>query len=308
MPGSRDGSTRVVYAALAGNIAIAVAKFVAYGISGSSAMLTEAIHSLVDSADQILLLVGQARGRRPPDAAHPLGHGMESYFWSFIVAVMVLLLGGVASLYQGVQHILAPETIGSPAINFAVLGVAALFEGSTLAIAYREFKRVVRGRDVALWTFIHLSKDPSLYASLLEDSAALVGIAIAALGVLGTAVFHVRWADGAASLAIGGLLTAVAFVLANETRSLIAGEAVAPPVMAEITRLLSADARIEKVVEIATLHLGPKAVLVALTLSFQPSMTLADLRRAIRELTAAMKQADERIAYVYVRPAPDAPD
>jgi cation diffusion facilitator family transporter len=308
MPGSRDGSTRVVYAALAGNIAIAVAKFVAYGISGSSAMLTEAIHSLVDSADQILLLVGQTRGRRPPDAAHPLGHGMESYFWSFIVAVMVLLLGGVASLYQGVQHILAPETIGSPAINFAVLGVAALFEGSTLGIAYREFKRVVRGRDVALWTFIHLSKDPSLYASLLEDSAALVGIAIAALGVLGTAVFHVRWADGAASLAIGGLLTAVAFVLANETRSLIAGEAVAPPVMAEITRLLSADARIEKVVEIATLHLGPKAVLVALTLSFQPSMTLADLRRAIRELTAAMKQADGRIAYVYVRPAPDAPD
>jgi cation diffusion facilitator family transporter len=310
-PGSRasrlrDGSTRVVYAALAGNTAIAVAKFVAYGISGSSAMLTEAIHSLVDSADQILLLIGQARGRRPPDADHPLGHGMESYFWSLIVAVMVLLLGGVAALYQGVQHLRAPETIGSPALNLTVLAVAAVFEGSTLSIAYREFKRVVRGRDVALWTFIHVSKDPSLYASLLEDSAALVGIAIAALGVLGTAVFHVWWADGAASLAIGGLLTAVAIVLANETRSLIAGEAVAPPVMAEIKRLLSADARIERVAEIATLHLGPKAVLVALTISFQPSMTLEDLRRAIRELTAAMKQADGRIAYVYVRPAPEA--
>jgi cation diffusion facilitator family transporter len=294
----------VVYAALAGNIAIAVAKVAAYGISGSSAMLTEAIHSLVDSADQILLLVGQARGRRAPDAAHPLGHGMETYFWSFIVAVMVLLLGGVASLYQGVRHILAPEAIESPAINFAVLAVAAVFEGSTLSIAYREFKRVVRGRDVALWTFIRVSKDPSLYASLLEDSAALVGIAIAAVGVLGTAVFHIWWADGAASLAIGGLLTAVAIVLANETRSLIAGEAVAPPVMEEIKRLLSADTRIEAVEEIATLHLGPKAVLVALTLSFRSSMTLEDLRRAIRELTAAMKQADGRIAYVYVRPAP----
>ena len=304
MRASRDGSTRVVYAALAGNVAIAVAKFVAYGLSGSSAMLTEAIHSLVDSTDQILLLVGQARGRPPADAGHPLGHGMETYFWSFIVAVMVLLLGGVASVYQGVQHLLAPEAIASPAINLAVLGVAAVFEGSTLSIAYREFKRVVRGRDVALWTFIRVSKDPSLYASLLEDSAALVGIAIAALGVLGTAVFHVWWADGAASLAIGGLLTAVAAVLANETRSLIAGEAVAPPVMAEIKRLLGADARIVNVVEIATLHLGPKAVLVALTLSFQSSMTLEDLRRAIRELTAAMKQADGRIAYVYVRPAP----
>jgi len=303
MRDARDGSTHVVYAALAGNVAIAVAKFVACGISGSSAMLTEAIHSLVDSTDQILLLVGQARGRRPADAGHPLGHGMETYFWSFIVAVMVLLLGGVASLYQGVQHLLAPEAVASPAINFAVLGVAAVFEASTLSIAYREFKRVVRGRDVALWTFIRVSKDPSLYASLLEDSAALVGIAIAALGVLGTAVFRIWWADGAASLAIGGLLTAVAMVLANETRSLIAGEAVAPPVMTEIKRLLSADARIENVVEIATLHLGPQAVLVALTLSFQSSMTLEDLRRAIRELTAAMKQADGRIAYVYVRPA-----
>src|ERR1700704_3535859 len=268
-----DSSTRVVYAALAGNLAIATAKFVAYVISGASAMLTEAIHSLVDSIDQILLLIGESRGSRPPDANHPLGHGMETYFWSFIVAVMVLLLGGGASLYQGARHLLSPQAIQSPTISVAVLGIAAIFEGSTLAIGFREFKRVVRGRDVPLWTFIHLSKDPSLSASLLEDSAAL--------GVLGAAVFHLRWADGAASIAIGGLLTAVATVLANETRSLIAGEAVAPPVMADIKRLLSAEARIEKVVDIATLHLGPKSVLVALTLSFRSETTLADLRQAI---------------------------
>jgi cation diffusion facilitator family transporter len=307
-PGDRpaaDGSARVVYAALAGNVAIAVAKFVAYAISGSSAMLTESIHSLVDSVDQVLLLVGQSRGRRPADAGHPLGHGMENYFWSIIVAVMVLLLGGGASLYQGVQHILAPEPIGSPAINLTVLTIAAVFEGSTLAIAFREYKRVVRGRDVALWTFIRVSKDPSLYASLLEDSAALVGIGLAALGVLGSTMFHLRWADGAASIAIGGLLTAVAFVLANETRSLIAGEAVAPPVMADIKRLLDGDDRIEKVDDIATLHLGPKKVLVALTLRFRSDMTLTDLRAAIREITIVLQQADGRIAYVYVRPAPD---
>lgn len=303
-----DGSTRVVYAALAGNLAIAAAKFVAYGISGSSAMLTEAIHSLVDSTDQVLLLIGQSRGGRPPHPDHPLGHGMETYFWSFIVAVMVLLLGGGASLYQGVHRIMRPEMVQSPAISFTVLAVAAVFEGSTLAVGFREFKRVVRGRDVPLWRFIQASKDPSLYASLLEDSAALVGIAIAAIGVLGSAVFHLRWADGAASIAIGGLLTAVAFVLANETRSLIAGEAVAPPVMEEITRRLSADTRIERVVDVATLHLGPKSVLVALTLSFTSEMTLTELRRAIRELTAALKQADARIAYVYVRPAPDEDD
>jgi cation diffusion facilitator family transporter len=300
-----SGSTRVVHAALAGNVAIALAKFAAYGVSGASAMLAEAIHSLVDSVDQILLLIGESRGSRPADPDHPLGHGMESYFWSFIVAVMVLLLGGGASLYQGVHHIFAPEPIQSPAISFTVLGVAAIFEGSTLAVGYREFKRVVRGRDVRLWTFIHMSKDPSLYASLLEDSAALVGIAIAALGVLGSAVFDVRWADGAASLAIGGLLTMAALVLANESRSLIAGEAVAPPVMDEIKRRLGAEPRIETVSDIATLHLGPRSVLVALTISFSPEMTLADLRRAIHDLTIALKQVDGRIAYVYVRPPPE---
>jgi cation diffusion facilitator family transporter len=300
-----DGSARVVYTALAGNAAITVAKFIAYGVSGSSAMLTEAIHSLVDSVDQVLLLVGQVRGRRPADAGHPLGHGMESYFWSFIVAVMVLLLGGVASLYQGVQRLRAPVAIESPAISFTVLAIAAVFEGSSLAVAFREFKRVVRGRDVSLWRFIRVSKDPSLYASLLEDSAALIGISIAAVGVTASAFFHVHWADAAASLAIGGLLTAVAVVLANETRSLITGEAVAAPVMEEITRLLSADSRIDKVVDIATLHLGPKAVLVALTLRFTSELTLEELRTAIRDLTAAMKRADGRIAYVYVRPAPE---
>ena len=300
-----DGSTRVVYAALTGNVAVAVAKFVAYGISGSTALLAEAIHSLVDTTDQILLLIGEMRGRRPPDPDHPLGHGLESYFWSFVVAVVVLLLGGGVSLYQGMHHIMSPETIQSPMIGFAVLAVAAVFEGSTLAVGYREFKRVVRGRDVALWTFIRISKDPSLYASLLEDSAALIGIAFAALGLLGSAVLHIRWADGAASLAIGGLLTIVAIVLANETRSLIAGEAVAPPVMEDIKRRLHADPRIERVTDIATLHLGPKSVLVALTISFRSDMALADLRRAIRELTEALQQADGRIAYVYVRPAPD---
>ena len=310
MPTARNqrvegGSTHVVYAALAGNIAIAVAKLVAFAFSKSSAMLAEAIHSLVDSVDQILLLVGESRGRRPPDADHPLGHGMESYFWSFIVAVMVLLLGGGASLYQGVHHILSPETIQLPFISFTVLGIAAIFEATTLAFGYREFKRVVRGRDVPLWTFIQASKDPSLYGTLLEDAAALIGIAIAALGVLGSAVVHLRWADGAASLAIGGLLTAVAIVLGDETRSLIAGEAVAAPVMDDIKRRLNADRRIEKVTEVATLHLGPKSVLVALTISFTSEMTLPDLREAIRELTIALKEVDGRIAYVYVRPAPD---
>jgi cation diffusion facilitator family transporter len=294
-----------VYTALAGNVAVAVAKFVAYGLSGSSAMFTEAIHSLVDSIDQILLLIGQHRGRRPPDAGHPLGHGMEGYFWSLIVAVMVLLLGGFASLYQGVRHVIAPEPLASPAISFGVLAAAAIFEGGSLLVGLREYRRIIRGRDVSLWRFIRLSKDPSLYASLLEDSAALVGISIAAIGLIAATVFHIDRADGIASVAIGILLVGIAGVLANETRSLITGEAVAPPVLEELRRLLDADARVADVHDIATMHLGPHSILVALTITFNSDLRLDALRDAIRELTAEMQKADERISYVYVRPALD---
>jgi len=216
-------------------------------------MFTEAIHSLVDTTDQILLLIGDRRSRRAPDPRHPLGYGMEAYFWSFVVALMVLLLGGVAALYQGVRHILAPHPIAAPAISLGVLVVSAVFEASSFAVGYREYRRVVRGRAVPLWAFIRASKDPSLYASLLEDSAALVGIALAILGIVGSSLLHVLWADGAASIAIGVLLTAVAAVLANETRSLIAGEAVAPPVMGRLQAVLRADDRISEIVDIPNL-------------------------------------------------------
>lgn len=297
------GSVRVVVIALAGNCAIAAAKFAAFGLSGSSAMLTEAIHSVVDSIDQTLLLVGEARSRKAADAEHPLGYGMEAYFWSFVVALMVLLLGGVASVYQGVRHILTPDPIVMPGLSLAVLAFAAVFETVSFAAGYREFKRVVRGRDTPLWAFIRLSKDPSLYASLLEDSAALVGLAFAALGVVGSSWWRMPWADGAASVAIGLIMTGVAAILANETRSLIAGEAVSPPVLALLRDILHADGRVADIVEIATLHLGPRSVLVALTVNFQPDLTVGDLRRAIGDITAAMQQADGRVASVYVRPA-----
>src|SRR5262245_57103903 len=174
-----DGSKRVVYAALGGNIAIAFAKFGGYAISGSSAMLTEAIHSFVDSTDQVLLLIGQSRSHTPRDPSHPLGYGIETYFWSFIVAVMVLIAGGVASLYQGVHRLMVPEPVTSPVVNLVVLAIAAVFEGTTFAIGFREYKRVVRGGNTPLWTFIKVSKDPSLYATLLEDASALIGIGLA---------------------------------------------------------------------------------------------------------------------------------
>ena len=303
-----QGSTRVVLAALGGNGAIALAKFAAAWLSGSSAMLTEAVHSLVDTGDQLLLLAGQARGRKPPDDSHPLGYGMETYFWSFIVALMVFVLGGVFSVWQGVRHIIHPEPVVSPWISLGVLAVAAVFEGASFRVGYREYKAVMRGRTlggrkVDLWTFIKISKDPSLVSVLLEDSAALIGIALAALGVIASTWLRLPWADGAASVAIGLLLAAVAFVLGNETRSLIAGEAVAEPVMVQLKATLAAIDCITELHEIATLHLGPGEILVALTLSFRPQSTTESLNAAIRELTACLKGADGRVAYVYVRPS-----
>jgi cation diffusion facilitator family transporter len=157
-----SSSARVVYAALAGDLAVAAAKFGASALSGSTAMLTEAVHSLVDSADQLLLLTGRSRARKPPDRTHPFGYGMETYFWSFVVALFVFFLGGLVAFYQGVRHILMPQPIVSPAISLGVLVVSALFEGWSFAVGFREYKRVVRGRDIPLWSFIKASKDPSL--------------------------------------------------------------------------------------------------------------------------------------------------
>jgi cation diffusion facilitator family transporter len=297
------GSTGVVLAALAGNGAIAAAKFVAAGLSGSTAMLTEAIHSLVDTGDQILLLIGQCRAVKPADPSHPLGYGMEAYFWSFIVALMVFLLGGVLSVYEGVAHILHPAPRISPWISLGVLAVAAIFEGASFRIAYREYRRIVRGRPVRLWAFIKASKDVGLVSVLLEDSAALIGLGLAAAGVVGAAFLHLPWADGAASIAIGLLLAMVAFVLANETRSLIAGEAVAPIVMERLEETLGAVDCLCELEEIATLHLGPGSILVALTLSFRPNSTSEELRGAVLQITRCLQEADERISRVYIRPS-----
>ena len=300
-----SSSARVVYAALAGNLAVAGAKFGAFGLSGSTAMLTEAIHSLVDSVDQILLLTGQFRARKPPDRTHPFGYGMETYFWSFVVALFVFFLGGLVAVYQGTRHLLRPHPIVSPAINLGVLMVSALFEGWSFAVGFREYKRVIRGRDIPLWSFIKASKDPSLYGTLLEDFSAIIGIAIAALGVIASSLLHIGWADGAASIAIGLLLFGVSAVLANETRSLIAGEAVAGPIMEELHRVLAADSRILQIDEIATMHLGPQAILMALTLRFRSELSIPALDDAIREITFALQAVEKRVAYVYVRPGPN---
>jgi len=296
------GSKVVVYAALAGNLAIAAAKLVAFVRTGSSAMLTEAIHSLVDTGNQGLLLHGLSRAARPPDEAHPFGHGMELYFWSFVVALLIFTLGGAVSIYEGVHKIQHPQVIEQAWVNFVVLGVAILFEGSSFAIALREFNRVRRTSGLLL--SIRRSKDPSVFAVLLEDGAALAGLLVALLGV-GAAVFlHIPQADGVASVVIGVMLILVAAFLANETRSLLTGEAASPRVVSAVRALLEGDPRVGAVAEVLTMHLGPQEILLGVTLDFRADVSAGELEGVAQDLTQAIEQVDDRITRVFLRPRP----
>lgn len=297
--GTHNSSTTVVYAALAGNLAIAVTKFVAFVLTGSSAMLTEAIHSSVDTGNQGLLLLGLARARKPPSQTHPFGYGMEVYFWAFVVALLIFALGGAFSIYEGVLKILRPEPIERAWINFVVIGLAILFEGGSFLVAWKEFSLLRKGAP--FFRAIRRSKDPSVFAVLLEDGAALAGLAIAALGVAGSAVFGLAWADGAASVAIGVLLVLVAIFLANETRSLLTGESASPVIVEAVREMLAADPRIDSVAEVLSMHLGPQEILLGVTLDFHDALTAGEIEDAADDFALRIRTIDPRITRVFVR-------
>jgi cation diffusion facilitator family transporter len=294
----------VVVAALAGNLLVAVSKFIAALVSGSSAMLTEAIHSTSDCANQFLLLIGSRRAKRPPDDRHPFGYGMEIYFWTFVVAVLVLLAGGVYSLYQGYRELTDPQVIRTPILNLIVLALSAAFEGSTFSIGYRQYRRiaashVIPGQNVGLFRFIKWSKDPRLYETLLEDGAALIGIGIATAGTIANAWVGWLAADGIASIAIGTLLIADGFVILIATRSLITGEAVAPPLMRDLRLALEHGGFAHRVTRLQTLHLGPSCILIAVNLECEKGSTSdADLQAKI---DARLRATDDRVVEVMFR-------
>jgi cation diffusion facilitator family transporter len=302
------GSRLSVFSALVGNLAVAVVKFGAFAIGGSSAMLTEAIHSLVDTANQLLLLYGMHRGARPPDEGHPFGHGMEVYFWTFVVSLLIFALGGAVAIYQGALKLLHPAPIDHAALSMAVIAVSAVFEIVSLAVSRRaaEATRSAIARRsfprLTLVRAIHISKDPGVFEVFAEGAAAVVGLAFAAAGVVGTAWLGAPWADGAASIAIGLLLAVVAFVLGAETRSLLTGEAAAKPVIDEVRAILDADKRVRSVAEVQSMHLGPQEILVAITLKFQDNLSGPQVEEAADELTERLKAADARITRLFLRP------
>jgi cation diffusion facilitator family transporter len=278
-----------IYGAIAANVAIAVTKFVVASITGSSAMLSEGIHSAVDTFNGVLLLVGLRLSQRPATPEHPFGHGKELYFWSLIVAVLIFGLGGGLSFYEGVQHVRHPEPLHDPMWNYIVLGAAAVFEGASFAIALRQFLK--EAGATPFWEALHRSKDPTTYTVLAEDAAALVGLLVAALGIALSHRFDKPELDGAASVVIGLLLAGVAVALVRESRGLLIGEGIRPETARAIRSIALAQPKVRDVGRILSMYVGPDDVLVTMDLDFDEGTAATDAAAAI---AATERQVRER--------------
>jgi cation diffusion facilitator family transporter len=275
-------SKKAVIAAIIGNAAIAAIKFAAAAMTGSSAMLSEGIHSLVDTGNGALLFLGIKRSSRPPSATHPFGYGKELYFWSLIVAISIFGIGGGMSIYEGILHIRHPSELTNPTINYIVLGLAMIFESMSFTVAYRAF-RTVKGDRGAL-SAIHHGKDPSLFTVLFEDTAALSGLLVAFAGVFLAHQFDNPFFDGAASVIIGCILAVVAVWLAWESKGLLVGESADPHLVDDVRRFAGDDPVVTGVGAVLTMHLGPEEVLLNLEVEFAPGTQAEEIHAAIHRI------------------------
>ena len=297
---SQGGSKTVIYAALAGNLLIAATKFVAAWFTGSSAMLSEGVHSLVDTGNGGLLLYGMHRAERPPDSSHPFGHGREIYFWSFVVALLVFALGAGVSFYEGVIHIMHPEEIKNPLVNFIVLGLSIVFEGSSWYVALREFRKT-KG-NLGYIEAVRKSKDPSVFTVLFEDSAALLGLVIALAGVAGAHLLRMPELDGAASIGISLVLAGTAIFLARETKGLLMGEPASPEIQARVLEIVQADPAIHEANGVLTVHLGPRQIVIGLSADFEDTLTTPEIEACVERIEARLREAVPEITGVFVKP------
>jgi cation diffusion facilitator family transporter len=290
----------VIYAALTGNLLVAVTKFTAAAWTGSSAMLSEGVHSLVDTANQGLMLYGIHRAAMPPDDMHPLGYGRELYFWCFIVALLIFSLGAGVSAYEGVTHILRPVAIQSPSINYVVLALSFCFEGVTWWIAVREFQKQ-RGSLTYLEAATR-SRDPTTYLVLFEDSAALLGILIAFIGTLCAEIFGMPELDGLASIGIGLVLAATALFLARESKSLLIGEPVREAKQRSLLQIARATPGISSVSRLITVHLAPRQIVAAFDVDFVDDLKASEIEATTRYLEREISIVHPEIIALFVTP------
>ncbi|WP_080240870.1 cation diffusion facilitator family transporter [Spirosoma rigui] len=289
-----------LYTALAANLGIAATKFVAASITGSSAMISEGIHSLVDTVNELLLLLGINRSRRAPDEKRPFGYGREQYFWSYVVALLIFAVGGGVSFYEGVTHLQHPEIIADPFWNYIVLGIAFLLDGYSLITAWRAFNQ--RRGEEPFWTAVKNSKDSATFTVLFEDASDVLGLIIAFLGVFLGHQLQNPYFDGAASILIGLLLVAVAVVLARESKSLLMGEGVDADTTRKLMAITEADPAVQKAMRIATIYLGPEEITLVQGVAFQDDLTTDAINKAIVRIHEAIRQAFPAIKHAYMQP------
>jgi cation diffusion facilitator family transporter len=295
-------SRQVVYVALAGNLLVAATKTAAAFWTGSSAMMSEALHSFVDSVNEILLLYGQYRASRRPDAQHPLGHGRELYFWSFIVALLIFAIGSGVSIYQGIAQIRAPQPIHSPWVNYVVLAFALLFEGSSWAVSFKQFRSTTARGRLGFYEAFRRSKDPPSFMVLFEDSAALLGILIAAAGTFAAAHWRRPEFDGAASLLIGLVLGGIAILLARESKSLLIGEGASAELTRSILDIAAKNPAVRRVNGMLTAQLAPDQILVALSLEFSDDVRVPELEERVVEIESSIRAQHSEVTALFVKP------
>ena len=299
---SANASTKVIIAALLGNAAISITKFFAAFMTGSSAMLSEGIHSLVDTGNQILLLHGLKQAKKPADADFPFGHGKEIYFWSFVVAILIFAVGAGVSIYEGIRHVIHPSQIENPMINYIVLSLAMLFEGAAWYFAFKEFGKAKGKRGYI--EAVQQGKDPSMFVVLFEDSAALLGLLIAMLGIWLSQVTGLAVFDGIASIMIGLILGGTAVWLAIETKGLLIGEGANKEVIASVRQLAESFDEVEKVNELLTMHMGPDFILVNISIRFKRGQLTREIEDIIQEIDAAIKAEHSLVKRVFVEAEP----
>jgi len=295
-----DGSRKVLVAGLIGNLLVAATKFAAAAVTHSVAMLSEAVHSTVDTANELLLLYGAWRAAKPPTAQHPLGHGREAYFWSFVVALLVFVVGAGVSIFQGVDHVLHPHDMERPIVNYVVLTLSALFEGGSWWVALREFRRR-KGARGYLQAAVE-TKDPATVMVFFEDSAALLGIAFALAGTAASQYFGEPIFDGIASIAIGLLLAALALFMARENKKLLIGESARPQLVRSVQAIAAEEKGVRHFNGLLTFQIGPREVVVALSVDFEPRMTAAELQAAVDHLEGRIRAAHPEVILVLVKP------
>lgn len=298
-----SGGKLVILAALGGNVAIAVTKYAAALIAGSSSMLTEAIHSTVDCGDQVLMLYGRHRARRPPDRMHPLGHGRELYFWSFVVALLIFAGGAGVSIYEGIGHIRRPEMLSQPLINYGVLAVSFVFESVSISFAIREFRRRM-APDEGWIAAIEESKDPTIFLVLMEDGAALLGLTVAAAFIGLTLLTGNPLWDGIGSIVIGAILAAVAAILAYQCKQLLIGERARPELQDKVRAIAERQHGVCTVNDVITVHLSPEEIVTAMSIDLDDNLPLSEVERIIETITDEVKGALPQVSRMFIHPQP----